>query len=255
MTLSTDINTTHSTWRTRSRNALLTALSFALAATILASCVAPDSLQSWAGVSHNDSADPLPQSEETQSAYGANAGQSLGHAQSDSAQSADVQMSGRFEVASNGKLVLPKSTPIPDPPVFTENMDFETQQGMREFTRYFFSAVEYARMTQNLEPLEKISTADCGWCALELGRAHLDKLHHGWIESFHVDITELHEPFKPELTVPVWNYHVNLKISPRTIYDGFRVSDYPEETLERVVVARRVHGEWRMVGVYSVKKD
>lgn len=255
LAFTSEITTALAFFQKSSRTVLFGILPFALATSMLSSCAAQDSVPSGAESPQSGNAASLPQSVQAQSGAETAASLPSDGTQSDDAQSADVQMSGRFEVGADGKLLRKKSTPMPKPPEFSENMDFETQQGIREFTRYFFAALSYTRETQDLSTLGKISTTECNWCAMEVGRTHLAKISQGWAEDLHFEVTELHEPFKPEVTVPVWKYHVSIKISPHTAYDGFEVTEYPEETLERVAYARHEEAEWRMIGVYTVKKD
>lgn len=162
---------------------------------------------------------------------------------------ADQQMSGRFEVGKDGKLLRPSSAPIPWQPQLPQAAREETPEGMEAFTRYVLKLVPYMWMSGNTEPLENLALPTCSWCQDLLDGQEKRKLNSAWVETAGIEIVTVGQPFLANDSLHVWHVDLEMKQLAMTVYDGTIIREYAEEMGTLQVEAQFADGRWKLYEV------
>lgn len=167
----------------------------------------------------------------------------------DNAQSADLQMSGRYRVSADGKLLRPDDAPIPPKPAYPDEAHFETPEGAEAFIHYVVSELAYMFVAEDTTGFEKISTPDCEWCQGHIDAVKTRQKNGAWIERATVDVTSMQVPFHIEGHEHMWNSDITLVIKDVVGYDGsHEITQPPVETPLRIQL-RFNDGKWRIWAV------
>lgn len=166
---------------------------------------------------------------------------------------ADKQMSGRFEVGKDGKLLRPSSAPIPWQPQLPPAATQETPEGMEAFARYVLELVPYMWMSGNTEPLEKASLPECQW-ASELIRSTKEiYAEQGWIENASIEVLSSGAAQQSTDEPNLWSIDVEFRRSPMTGYNGESIRDFPEVAGTVQFSSRYQDNAWKLVSAVKIK--
>lgn len=158
----------------------------------------------------------------------------------------DTAMSGDYEVGPNGKLLRPKTAPIPQAPTPPDTMQFETPEGMEAFANYVMELLPYMWMTGDTSKLEAISLPECSWCEDTITKTKQQFAYGQWIDDVEHVLTQSGVAFEIDGHPHLWHIQLVYTRTAATIYDGAQLQDLPEEQAEISIQARYINGKWML---------
>lgn len=141
----------------------------------------------------------------------------------DNAQSADLQMSGRYRVGADGKLLRPDDAPIPAKPAYPDEAHFETPEGAEAFIHYVIDSYEYMIVSADAEDFLKLCLPESQWCDGSVEKRLQIRKNAGWIEAFDLEILQSQVPFEIDGHPGVWNSDVEVKTNVLSGYDNGKI--------------------------------
>lgn len=161
-------------------------------------------------------------------------------------QKADKQMSGRFEVGENGKLLRPSDAPIPMQPLLPPAAHQETPEGMEAFAKYVINLIPYTWMSGNTTPLENISLPDCSWCRAVVGERQRLNERIGWVENAKIEVTAASRAIEVPNHPGLWHIELSLHHDELHGYDGNKI--FQRDSFDEVLIiqARYENTRWML---------
>lgn len=161
-----------------------------------------------------------------------------------SVQSDDVQMSGRYRVTADGKLLRPEDAPIPSQPEYPEEARFETPEGAEAFVRYVIDLYEYMLVSGETDDFEKLCRPASQWCS-SLANKRIDiRRVGGWIELADIEILKIQFPFEIEGHPGLWNSDIEVRRNKLTGYNKGKLQDEGTLVMNLRLQMRFENGRW-----------
>lgn len=159
---------------------------------------------------------------------------------------ADVVMSGGYEVAPNGKLLRPKDPSVVLPPLPDAATEF-SEEGAYAFSEYWLDTLAYAWNTGKNEPIKNISDPECGACADMAGKISRVNDRGDWIRGMDYEMGETVK--KVKVTDNLWAFVLELKTKEHTAYKGGEIISREEEVQLIEFQPYWVEDHWMMYGI------
>lgn len=160
------------------------------------------------------------------------------------AQSGDVQMSGRYRVGGDGRLLRPEDAPIPSKPQYPDEARFETPEGAEAFVRYVIDLYEYMLVSGETTDFEKLCRPASQWCS-SLANKRIDiRRVGGWIELADIEILKIQFPFEIEGHPGLWNSDIEVRRNKLTGYNKGKLQDEGTLVMNLRLQMRFENGRW-----------
>lgn len=161
----------------------------------------------------------------------------------------DTAMSGDYEVGPNGKLLRPKTAPIPQAPTPPDTMQFETPEGMEAFTNYVIEVVEYTWLSGDTSKLEAISLPECDWCSDIISKQKRRNEEGAWLTSIELELVSVGTAFEIPEHPHIWHTEFAIDRHPGETYTGSSFETIPALHEELVIQAQFENGDWSVFEV------
>lgn len=170
-----------------------------------------------------------------------------------SVQSDDVQMSGRYRVGGDGRLLRPEDAPIPSKPQYPDEARFETPEGAEAFVRYVIDLYEYMLVSGETTDFEKLCLSESEWCEKSIRNRNKVSANGGWVEEADMEIVQAQFPFEVDEYPGVWNSDIEVKTNKLTGYDNGKLRAEEPAIVKLRLQMRFENGRWGMYSFTKVK--
>lgn len=170
-----------------------------------------------------------------------------------SVQSDDVQMSGRYRVTADGKLLRPEDAPIPSQPEYPEEARFETPEGAEAFVRYVIDLYEYMLVSGETDDFAKLCLSESEWCEKSIKNRKEVADSGGWVEEADLEIIQAQFPFEIDEYPGVWNSDIEVETKKLAGYDNGKLRAEEPSVVKLRLQMRFEGGRWGMHSFTKVK--
>ncbi len=180
--------------------------------------------------------------------------QSGSSTQSRKATSADIVMSGHYEVSPEGKLLRPESIYELTPPELPEVAKVYDQNGAEAFAEYFVEVLDYTWLSGDTSLLRSISAESCGWCLGMADRTDKYRSNGGWVEHVNNRVLHIEPAIESPLHPGLWDTILHVQDSDHNVYDGVTLKKYEGAKGQFHLQMRQFDGMWKITGAEGSKE-